>query len=100
MIKLLKGFAYLCIWTTPIQILFILWGLWIIVDSNYSLISFTNFEFFNNYLFFFMVIFDWLYGWLWNPLLDFVLSLPMVLHQTIKAIFSTWLGLWILKKLN
>jgi len=100
MIKLLKGFAYLCIWSTPFQIAFIIWGLWIVSTSNYTVISLTNFEFFKNYLIFFMVIFDWLYGWFWNPLLDFVLSLPMVIHQSIKAIFSTWLGLWILKKLN
>jgi hypothetical protein len=29
-----------------------------------------------------------------------LLSIPLVIHQTIKAITSTWLGLWILKKLN
>tara|TARA_B110000444_G_scaffold260509_1_gene307772 strand:- start:1489 stop:1791 length:303 start_codon:yes stop_codon:yes gene_type:complete len=100
MIKLLKGFAYLCIWSTPFQIAFIIWGLWIVSTSNYTVISLTNFEFFKNYLTFILAIFNWLYGWFWNPLLDFVLSLPMVIHQSIKAIFSTWLGLWILKKLN
>jgi hypothetical protein len=100
MIKLLKGFAYLCIWSTPFQIAFIIWGLWIVSTSNYTVISLTNFEFFKNYLIFFMVIIDWLYSWFWNPAIDFLLSIPMVIHQTIKAITSTWLGLWILKKLN
>jgi len=100
MIKLLKGFAYLCIWSTPFQIAFIIWGLWIVSTSNYTVISLTNFEFFKNYLTFILAIFNWLYGWFWNSLIDFVLSLPMVIHQSIKAIFSTWLGLWILKKLN
>tara|TARA_X000001036_G_scaffold93559_1_gene86212 strand:+ start:694 stop:996 length:303 start_codon:yes stop_codon:yes gene_type:complete len=100
MIKLIKGFAYLCIWSTPFQIAFIMWGLWIVSTSNYTVISLTNFEFFKNYLTFILAIFNWLYGWFWNLLIDFVLSLPMVIHQSIKAIFSTWLGLWILKKLN
>jgi len=100
MIKLLKGFAYLCIWSTPFQIAFIIWGLWIVSTSNYTVISLTNFEFFKNYLIFFMVFIDWLYSWFWNPAIDFLLSIPMVIHQTIKAITSTWLGLWILKKLN
>jgi hypothetical protein len=29
-----------------------------------------------------------------------VFSLPMILHQTLKAIFSTWLGFWILKNIR
>jgi hypothetical protein len=47
-----------------------------------------------------MVLIDWLYSWFWNPAIDFILSIPMVIHVTIKAIGSTWLGFWILKKLN
>ena len=100
MINFLKGFAYLCIWTTPLQIALILWGTWIVLTSNYSVISLTNFEFFKNYLTFFMAVIEWLYSWFWNPAIDFALLIPMVMHQTIKAITSTWLGFYILKKLD
>jgi len=43
---------------------------------------------------------DWLYTWLWNPYLDFIFSLPVVIAQALKAAVSTWLGFWILRKIN
>jgi hypothetical protein len=33
-------------------------------------------------------------------LLDWVLAIPIILHQTTKAILSTWFGVWLLRKLN
>jgi hypothetical protein len=96
-ISLLKVFAYICIWTTPFQIALIFWGIGIVTVTDYSILSLSNIEFFTNYLGFLIPIIEWLYTWFWNAPLDWVFSLPMILHQTLKAIFSTWLGFWILK---
>ena len=74
-----------------------MWGIGIVAVTDYSILSLSNIEFFRNYLGFLLPIIEWLYTWFWNALLDWVFSLPMILHQTLKAIFSTWLGFWILK---
>ena len=100
MIPLLRVFAYICIWTTPFQVGFILWGIGIVALTDYSILSLSNIEFLRNYLGFLLPIIEWLYTWFWNALLDWVFSLPMILHTTLKAIFSTWLGFWILKNIN
>ena len=81
MISLLKVFAYICIWTTPFQIALILWGIGIVTVTDYSILSLSNIEFFKNYLGFLLPIIEWLYTWFWNALLDWVFSLPMILHQ-------------------
>jgi len=96
----LKVFAYICIWTTPFQVACVLWGIGIVSVTNYSIYSLSNIEFITNYLGFFLPVIDWAYTWIWNVLLDWVLSLPMVLHQALKAIITTWLGLWMLRKLS
>tara|TARA_B110000438_G_scaffold90264_1_gene89745 strand:- start:730 stop:1032 length:303 start_codon:yes stop_codon:yes gene_type:complete len=98
--SLLKVFAYICIWTTPFQVACVLWGIGIVSVTNYSILSLSNIEFITNYLGFFLPVIDWAYTWIWNVLLDWVLSLPMVLHQALKAIITTWLGFWMLKKLS
>jgi len=98
--SLLKVFAYICIWTTPFQVACVLWGIGIVSVTNYSILSLSNIEFITNYLGFFLPVIDWAYTWIWNVLLDWVLSLPMVLHQALKAIITTWLGLWMLRKLS
>ena len=100
MISFLRVFAYICIWTTPFQVAFVLWGIGIVAVTDYSILSLSNIEFIRNYLGFFLPIIEWLYTWFWNALLDWVFSLPMILHATLKAIFTTWLGLWILKNIN
>jgi hypothetical protein len=97
---LLKIIAYFCIGTTPIQIIFVLWGIQVVISSDYGIFSLSNIEFIKNYLTLVIPIVDWFYSWLWNAWLDFVFSLPLILSQTLKAIFSTWLGFWILKKIN
>ena len=97
---LLKIIAYFCIGTTPIQIIVVLWGIQVVISSDYGIFSFSNIEFIKNYLTLVIPIVDWFYSWLWNAWLDFVFSLPLILSQTLKAIFSTWLGFWILKKIN
>jgi hypothetical protein len=97
---LLKIIAYFCIGTTPIQIIVVLWGIQVVISSDYGIFSLSNIEFIKNYLTLVIPIVDWFYSWLWNAWLDFVFSLPLILSQTLKAIFSTWLGFWILKKIN
>jgi hypothetical protein len=96
----LRIFAYLCIWTTPIQVAVIVWGILIVATTDYGILSLTGIEFFTHYLRFFMEFIDWLYTWFWNPYLDFILALPIILSTGLKAVFSTWLGFWILKKIR
>ena len=96
----LKIIAYFCIATTPIQILVVIWGIQVVITSNYGVISLSQIEFINNHLTFLLPIVEWFYSWFWNAWLDFVFSLPLIIAQTFKAIVSTWLGLWILKKLK
>jgi hypothetical protein len=71
-----------------------------VLTSNYEVISLSQIEFINNHLTFLLPIVEWFYSWFWNAWLDFVFSLPLIIAQTFKAIVSTWLGLWILKKLK
>ena len=96
----LKIIAYFCIATTPIQILVVIWGIQIVLSSDYGILSLSNIEFIKNFLALVLPVVEWFYSWFWNAWLDFVLSLSLILSQTFKAIVSTWLGFWILKKLN
>ena len=97
---MLRIIAYLCIWTTPIQVTLFLWGVYIVAVSDYSLYSLTNFEFITNQLSFLLPVIDWMYTWISKPLLDWVLSIPIVLHQSVKAVASTWFGIWLLRNLD
>ena len=100
MITFLRIFAYLCIWTTPLQVAIVIWGIVIAATTDYGILSLIGLEFFTHYLQFFMVIIDWLYTWFWNPYLDFILALPIIFSTGFKAVFSTWLGFWILEKIR
>jgi hypothetical protein len=95
----LKIIAYFCIATTPIQIFIVLWGIQIVLSSDYDTVSLSNIEFIKNYITIFLPVVDWFYEWFWNPWLDFIFSLPLIISQAFKAIISTWLGLWILRKI-
>ena len=97
MLSFLRVFAYICIWTTPFQIALVLWGIGIVAVTDYSILSLSNIEFIRNYLGFLLPIIERAYTWFWIAFLDWVFSLPIILHQTVKAIVTTWLGLWILK---
>ncbi len=96
----LKIIAYFCIATTPIQIIIVLWGIQIVFSSDYGIFTLSNIEFINNYFILLLPIVNWFYSWFWNVWLNFVFSLPLILSQTFKAIISTWLGFWLLKKIN
>ena len=93
-------FAYFCIWTTPFQVAIVIWGILIVATTDYGILSLTGIEFFTHYLQFFMVIIDWLYTWFWNPYIDFVIAIPIIFTTAIKAVFSTWLGFWILGRMK
>ena len=97
---MLRLIAYLCIWTTPIQVALAIWGIYIILVTDYSLFSLSNLEFITNQLGFLLPVIDWMYTWMPKPLLDWVLSIPIIVHQTAKAILSTWFGIWLLRKLG
>ena len=79
---------------------FFLWGVYIVAVSDYSLYSLTNFEFITNQLSFLLPVIDWMSTWISKPLLDWVLSIPIVLHQSVKAVASTWFGIWLLRNLD
>ena len=96
----LKIIAYFCIATTPIQIFVVLWGIQVVLSSDYEVLTLSNIEFIKHYFTLLLPIVDWFYSWLWNAWLNFVFSLPLILSQTFKAIISTWLGFWLLKKIN
>ena len=97
---MIRAIAYICIWSSPIQIALVLWGIYIISVSNYSLFSLSNLEFITNQLEFLLPVIDWMYTWLPKSLLDWVLSIPIIIHQSVKAIVSTWFGIWLLRKLD
>ena len=96
----LKIIAYFCIATTPIQIIVVLWGIKVVLSSDYEVLTLSNIEFIKNYFTLLLPTVDWFYSWLWNVWLDFIFSLPLIISQTFKAIVSTWLGFWLLKKIN
>lgn len=96
----LKIIAYFCIATTPFQIFIVLWGLKAVITSDYGVLSLTNIEFITNYFTLLLPLVEWFYSWFWNVWLDFIFSLSLVLSQSFKAIVSTWVGFWILKKIN
>lgn len=95
---MIRAVAYLCIWSTPFQVLLILWGIYIVAISDYSLFALSNFEFIKMNLAFLLPVIDWMYTWIPKPLLEWSLSLPIILHQTVKAFVSTLLGIWLLRK--
>ena len=100
MTAIFRIIALLCIWTTPFQIFFILWGTWIVIDTENTFFNLTVLEFISQKLNFLIIVIDWLYSWFWQSYLDFVLSLPLLLVGPIKALASLYIGFWILKKID
>ena len=89
------GFAYLCIYTTPIQVGFIIWQLFIIFTSDYTFLNMSTKEFLIDNLKF---LHDWVYSWFWNDLLDFFYQFPAVIMSTLKTVVNYYLGFWLLNK--
>ena len=88
-------FAYILIYTSPIQVGFILWQLWIVLTSDYTLYGLSTKEFLVDNLKF---LHDWIYSWFWNALLDFFYQFPALVMSTLKLVVNTWLGYWLLAK--
>lgn len=89
------GFAYVCIYTTPIQVGFIIWQLFIIFTSDYTFFNMSTKEFLIDNLKF---LHDWVYSWFWNDLLDFFYQFPAVIMSTLKTVVNYYLGFWLLNK--
>ena len=88
-------FAYILIYTSPIQVGFILWQLWIVLTSDYTFFGLSTKEFLVDNLKF---LHDWVYAWFWNALLDFFYQFPALVMSTLKLVVNTWLGYWLLAK--
>lgn len=89
------GFAYLCIYTTPIQVGFIIWQLFIIFTTDYTFLDMSTKEFLVDNLKF---LHDWIYSWFWNVFLDFFYQFPAVVMSTLKTVVNYYLGFWLLAK--
>lgn len=89
------GFAYVCIYTTPIQVGFIIWQLFIIFTSDYTFFNMSTKEFLIDNLKF---LHDWVYSWFWNDLLDFFYQFPAIIMSTLKTVVNYYLGFWLLNK--
>ncbi|MBL6820259.1 MAG: hypothetical protein ISQ61_03305 [SAR86 cluster bacterium] len=88
-------FAYILIYTSPIQAGFILWQLWIVLTSDYTFFGLSTKEFLVDNL---KLLHDWVYSWFWNALLDFFYQFPALVMTTLKLVVNTWLGYWLLAK--
>ena len=100
--KFLMGLAYLCIYTTPIQIGFLFWIVWIIFSTEYTLLSLSTDEFLTENL---LILKEFVFKYLslLKPIYNFFWQFPAIIMSVIKTIISTWLGFWLLpiaKELN
>ena len=93
----LLGFAYLLVYTTPIQFGLLLWVLWEIFSTDYTVISLTGHIFLQKNLLF---LYDWLYSWFWNAHLNFWYAFPAIFPVALKLVVNTWLGVWLLRILK
>jgi len=69
----------------------------VVISTDVTILSLTNDIFVNEYLpRFYMFMKPLTYVIFPDVFADFLWSLPTVIHQTLKAVISTWLGLWLL----
>ena len=100
--KFLMGLAYLCIYTTPIQIGFLFWIAWIIFSTDYTLLSLSTDEFLTENL---LILKEFVFKYLslLKPIYEFFWQFPAIIISVIKTVINTWLGFWLLpiaKELN
>ena len=100
--KFLMGLAYLCIYTTPIQIGFLFWIAWIIFSTDYTLLSLSTDEFLTENL---LILKEFVFKYLslLKPIYEFFWQFPAIIISIIKTVINTWLGFWLLpiaKELN
>ena len=86
-----------CIWVTPLQLIFIIWGLVIVFNTELTILSLSNEVFLSENLpwFYSLVKTIW-YFVLPDVAARWLLAFPFTIHILVKGIFSTWLGLWLL----
>ena len=93
----MKGFllflAYACIWSTPLAVCYLLWVLWVILSSDYTLLSLSTAIFLEDHL---PWLKAWIYSWFWNAWLNFWWAFPAFILGAIKLVINTWLGFWLL----
>ena len=95
--RFLLTIAYLSIWSTPFQIGIVLWALGVVLSTDATILSLTNDIFVSEYLSkFYMLIKPFTYFIFPDVFADFIWVLPIFIHQLIKAVVSTWFGLWLL----
>ena len=93
----LLGLAYLCIWTTPIQVGIVLWATSLLFTTDASFFSLSNHAFLSQHLpFIHGFLHPMIHAILPTELADWVLEIPIIFHASMKAFFSTWFGLWLL----
>jgi len=89
------GFAYLLIYTTPIQVLFLLWVAGLIATTDHSWLSLSTGIFLRDNIPF---LYHWLYSWFWNAWLDFWWGFPALILGTLKLVTNSLIGIWLLQK--
>jgi len=95
--SLLIGLAYILIYTTPIQLAFLAWILWVIFSSDYTFLSLSTNIFLADNL---PWLREWIYSWFWNLWLDFWWSFPALILGFVKLAANTVIGFWILSKIR
>ena len=89
------GFAFFLIYTTPIQTLFLLWMVGMVVIPDHSWLSLSTGIFLPDNILF---LYHWLYSWGCNAFLDFWLSFLALILGTIKLVANTLFGINLLQK--
>ncbi len=94
--KFLLGFAYLCIYTTPIQVGFLFWFGWIIFSTDYTFLSLSTNEFLTDNL---LIVKELVFKYLFflKPVYQFFWQFPAIIMSIIKTLLSTWLGFYLLR---
>ena len=94
--KFLLGFAYLCIYTTPIQVGFLFWISWIIFSTDYTLLSLSTNEFLTDNL---LIVKELVFKYLFflKPVYQYFWQFPAIIMSIIKTLLSTWLGFYLLR---
>ena len=94
---IIRGCAYFLLYTTPVQLIFLLWVLLLIISSDFTFISLSTDTFVNQKLPWFKV---WIYSWFWNAWLDFWWQYPAFIMISIKTILNYLLGVWLFRVAN
>ncbi|MBQ82100.1 MAG: hypothetical protein CMD59_01035 [Gammaproteobacteria bacterium] len=97
MTSFLKGLAYLLIYTTPIQIGFLIWILVIIFTSDFSLMSLSTNDFLSLKI---PWLKDWIYSWFWNVWLNFWWGFPAFIMVSLKTVLNYLIGIWLMNKVK